>query len=140
MKKSETKDALLLILCALLLIGTMLGARFLRGDFTKVTFAHSSIESDTEGCVVEKDGLFLININRADKEMLMMLSGIGEVMAQRIIDYREENGAFESVEKLLEVKGIGEKTLEKMLSRIVCIPEKEADDTSFFGILGGLFD
>lgn len=56
----------------------------------------------------------LININTADKAALMTLNGIGEVKAQAIIDYRRENGSFTSVNELLRVSGIGEKTLEKI--------------------------
>ncbi len=52
-----------------------------------------------------------ININIADKETLMTLPGIGEVLAQRIIDYRTEHGAFASVTELLQVEGIGSKRL-----------------------------
>ena len=48
----------------------------------------------------------------------MSLSGIGEVKADAILAYRAENGAFQSVEQLLEVSGIGEKTLEKLRSQI----------------------
>lgn len=140
MRRSTTKDAFLLICCCMLLVSVMLCARFVRGDFTSVTYTHTPVQSNVDNYVVEKDGLFLININKADVDMLMMLDGIGEVMAQRIIDYRTEHGAFESVEDLLEVKGIGEKTLEKMKPMIVCIPESEAEDTSFFGMMGEMFN
>ncbi len=60
----------------------------------------------------------IININTANKQELMTLNGIGEVYAQRIIEYRESNGDFTSIEELTEVKGIGEKTLEKIKDRI----------------------
>ena len=56
----------------------------------------------------------VININRATLDDLMLLPGCGPVMAQRIFDYRKENGAFKSVEDLDEVKGIGPKKLEKI--------------------------
>ena len=54
-----------------------------------------------------------VDINTASQEELETLSGVGPVLAQRIIEYREANGPFQSLEELLEVKGIGEKTLEK---------------------------
>ena len=56
----------------------------------------------------------LININTATSEQLKTLSGIGDVKAQAIIDYRTEHGGFNSIDELLNVKGIGEKTLEKI--------------------------
>jgi comEA protein len=59
-----------------------------------------------------------VNINTADKELLMTLSGIGEVRAQAIIDYRAYYGKFKSVDELMEVEGIGEKTLEKIRDRV----------------------
>ncbi|MBR3973266.1 MAG: helix-hairpin-helix domain-containing protein [Oscillospiraceae bacterium] len=54
----------------------------------------------------------LIDINTADVPLLQTLPGIGEVIAQRIIDYREANGPFQSIGELTKVEGIGEKKLE----------------------------
>jgi competence protein ComEA len=55
-----------------------------------------------------------VNLNTADAATLQReLLGIGEVKAQAIVAYRDEHGDFASVDELLEVKGIGESTLEK---------------------------
>ena len=62
----------------------------------------------------EKKVTFPVNINTASKKELDALPGIGEVLAQRIIDYRSANGPFSTVDELTKVKGIGEKTLEKL--------------------------
>ncbi len=56
-----------------------------------------------------------VNINTATLSELEALPGIGPVSAQRIIDYRNERGPFSAVEQLVNVKGIGEKSLEKVL-------------------------
>ena len=60
----------------------------------------------------------LIDVNTADLETLDKLSGIGPALAERIIAYREEHGPFQKPEDLLEVKGIGEATLEEFRQEI----------------------
>jgi len=59
-----------------------------------------------------------ININTASVSDLDFLPGIGPAYAQRIIDYRKENGAFGSIEEIMNVAGIGEGTLEKIKEKI----------------------
>lgn len=59
-----------------------------------------------------------VNVNTASKEELQTLSGVGPVTAERIIEYRQSNGKFESVDDLINVRGIGENTLEKIKSDI----------------------
>ena len=56
----------------------------------------------------------LININTASSTELQKLDGIGPSYAQNIIDYREANGDFDSIDELINVKGIGEKRLENI--------------------------
>lgn len=55
--------------------------------------------------------VFPVNVNTADLTQLMELPGIGEVIGQRIIDYRSAHGPFQSLDELINVKGIGEKRL-----------------------------
>lgn len=60
----------------------------------------------------------LLDINLASIEDLTTLPGIGPVLAQRIVDYREQNGRFSSVEELRNISGIGEKRLSAILEYI----------------------
>ncbi|MBE6886415.1 MAG: helix-hairpin-helix domain-containing protein [Ruminococcaceae bacterium] len=60
----------------------------------------------------------LVPVNRADLSQLMTLEGIGQTLAQRIIDHREAHGFFNSPEELLEVPGIGEATLSAIRDKI----------------------
>lgn len=61
----------------------------------------------------------LISVNMADAAQLTVLPGIGATKAQAIVDYRDENGSFETMQQLLRVNGIGEKTVAE-LEGIIC--------------------
>ena len=54
-----------------------------------------------------------VDINTADKETLMTLTGVGESFAQKIINYRERNGGFKTVQELTNIRGIGPALVEK---------------------------
>lgn len=75
--------------------------------------SHRSTEEET-GQVRVPEVIGQISINSGTREELQELPGIGETYAKRIIEYRETNGGFTSVDELTKVKGIGEKTLEKL--------------------------
>jgi competence protein ComEA len=67
--------------------------------------------------VPPSDGL--VNVNTATAEELDALPGVGPVTAAAILEFRREHGPFQRVEDLLEVRGIGEKKLERMRTRVV---------------------
>ena len=89
-----------------------------------------NINDETESSVVQNNSTYssngnnsdkgstLININTADLEQLKEITGIGNIKAQSIIDYREANGGFKSLEELKNVDGIGDKTFEKIKEQI----------------------
>lgn len=68
------------------------------------------------------EGGHLVNINTADIDELDTLPGIGLVKAQAIIDYRDQNGLFLSVNDLINVPGFGQELLEQVLDRITVNP------------------
>lgn len=95
---------MLLRLCLVMLLSV--------GGLSNIAFANTE---------VSHDGIEItVNINTASaEEIATMLNGIGEKKAQDIVEYREANGDFKSLDELTQVKGIGETTLEKNKQRIL---------------------
>jgi len=60
----------------------------------------------------------VININTANKEQLMKISGVGKTKAEAIISFREKNGDFKKKEDITKVRGIGKATFEKIKDKI----------------------
>lgn len=118
MKKRGLSVFLVMTLCFVsFTLGFFLGSGRNQGQ-VRLTVA-ASMQTDPvrppeTTSAAEADVSFPINVNTASKEELMALPGIGPTLAQRILTYRLENGPFSRAEDLQEVKGIGEKTLDKI--------------------------
>ena len=68
--------------------------------------------------VIEDGSKIYVDLNRASVEELMTLSGIGQSRAEAIVRYREEHGAFQKIEDLMEVEGIKEGVFQKVKDQI----------------------
>lgn len=66
------------------------------------------------GSVPRRPVSFPLDLNSARLEDFMELPGIGEKLAQRLVEYRKSHGGFRSVEELRKVRGIGEKRMERL--------------------------
>ena len=109
MKKSFIKDnpervlgAVALFVAGILILGTL--------GFGLIRFTVSDGESDK----TENKSSVIININTASEEELARLEGISDVLSKKIVDYREKNGKFNSVDDLKNVEGIGQKKIDNI--------------------------
>ena len=93
-----------------------LGLRQHIAENTIIYLEADSNETNQTGAPQVVDGK--IDINTATLSQLTQLPGIGEVLAQRIIDYRTENGPFATIEDIILVKGIGETRLDSIRDHI----------------------
>ena len=94
-------------------------------DLHSISTIESEPESDTEE--TESEIELPLNINTATAaELDLALPGIGEVLAERIVAYRLEHGAFQTIEALMDVNGIGEKTFEELKAYITVAVENPA--------------
>lgn len=77
------------------------------------------LDTMEDGTVLKgKDKDSKINLNKASKEELKSIPGIGDVTAEKIINYREENNGFNSIEDIKNIDRIGEKTFEKIKDKL----------------------
>lgn len=118
MKKASWLLPIALLVFLILIAGVLIG-RTTVGDRIIISYEKSSDNGNSsDGTTEETSGALSedgrININKASMQQLMLLPDIGETLAKRIIEYREENGPFSTVDELLFVKGIGDSRLEKI--------------------------
>ena len=86
----------------------------LLSDGEQIYIPRKGEESTSEQPVEESGQSQKVNINLATKEELMTLTGIGEAKADSILAYREEHGAFQSIEELKEIRGIKDGVFQKV--------------------------
>ncbi|MDY6861630.1 MAG: ComEA family DNA-binding protein [Thermodesulfobacteriota bacterium] len=88
--------------------------------YTKNIMAQEGSDSDKKEVTISEK----ININTGTQEDFEKIKGIGPGLAKKIIEYRESHGNFESIEDIINVKGIGKKKLEKIKDCITISDEK----------------
>lgn len=93
-----------------LVLGLLLGLALLTAGVGRLTGPAQRLEP--------KESAEPVELNTASFAELLRLPGIGPVLAERIIAYREQNGPFRSLEELLHVRGIGPKLLRQLEGRV----------------------
>lgn len=111
MKLSERLQIIILSMVALVAVVAMIMSKRMSSSNIEVYNITNDVYVTAEEYVAEDEK---ININTANREQLMELEGIGKVISQRIIDYREQYGAFESIYEITNVNGISDKLFEKI--------------------------
>ena len=108
---TQEERKVILFLSVIALLGA--GANFLAKQF-----------APTKSLACFSDKLGRVNLNTADKKLLMSVSGIGENLAQRIIEFRDAQGGFSSIEELKSIKGITEAKFNKIKDYLIADNEE----------------
>ena len=112
----KNKSTVIILGVAILFIGLMVGIFIGTSNsrnYIELTYDPDTYTDET-GTVDITPEVVKIDINTATVEDLMIIPGIGEVTANNIIEYRTKHGKFAKIDELLDVKGIGPKSLEKI--------------------------
>lgn len=119
--KTENADITKINLAYILEDGIQIYVPRLDDDIDNVEYIREGAGENviSDNVVQDDKKIIKININTANLDKLQTLPGIGEAMAKRIIEYREENGKFQSIEDIKNVSGIGDSKFEKIKEYIV---------------------
>jgi len=111
MYRTEVKRALGVLVIATFFFGglSMIAAGKVLAGSPKATL---QLQGQTQPSV-------MVNVNKATTEELIKVRGIGPVMAKRIIEHRDKNGAFKSIEDLTQVQGIGGNKLQRIKDQVM---------------------
>lgn len=110
MYRAEVKRALGVLVIAAFFFGglSMIAAEKVLAAQPKATL---QLQGQTQPSVV-------VNVNKATLEELVKVRGIGPVMAKRIIEHRDRNGAFKAIDDLTQVQGIGGNKLQRIKDQV----------------------
>lgn len=119
---SIQEKKVILVILGLLVLGVLLAGikRYYPQTAEAIIYVQPHEISATDQALKKSttNRLAVINLNTATSSDLIELSGIGQVIAERIVDYRNAYGGFKTKDDLLKVKGIGLKKLEKIKDQI----------------------
>ena len=120
--KSEKAALIITALFLVLVVGFGLGGRGNDAEVVVTEFAvksNSELYEQTAASGDKENETERININTCTKQQLETLPGIGPVLAERIIEFRDENGGFKTIEDITKVSGIGAAIYEDIY-RLIC--------------------
>ncbi|MBE7016856.1 MAG: ComEA family DNA-binding protein [Ruminococcaceae bacterium] len=122
--KSEKAALLITVLFLVLALGFALGGRSRDTSVVETEFAVKSsgdiyLQEISSTGKMPNAATALININTCTKEQLESLPGIGPILAERIIEFRRQNGGFKTIEDITKVQGIGASVYEDIY-RMIC--------------------